>query len=204
MKVRIKKKRLTIFLNADVIMTRVPDVPSEELTPEQKRISEEIASVRRGYVRGPFTIWVRTPEIADTANKFGNALRLHGKLDRRLFELMIAIVARHWSAQYEWFAHMTRGLDAGLSPDVYEAIRTGKVPNFTNQDENLVYKLVNEIIQTKTLSKQSYDLGVEALGLENLIELVTGVGFYTTIAMVLNVFDVPVPDDVRADKRPLS
>lgn len=185
-------------------MTRVPDVPSEELTPEQKRISEEIASVRRGYVRGPFTIWVRTPEIADTANKFGNALRLHGKLDRRLFELMIAIVARHWSAQYEWFAHMTRGLDAGLSPDVYEAIRTGKVPNFTNHDENLVYKLVNEIIQTKTLSKQSYDLGVEALGLENLIELVTGVGFYTTIAMVLNVFDVPVPDDVRADKRPLS
>ena len=184
-------------------MTRVPDIESNKLTPEQKRVSEEIASVRRGHVRGPFTIWIRTPEIADTANRFGNALRLHGKLDRRLFELMIAIVARHWSAQYEWFAHMNRGLDAGLSPEVYEAIRTRRMPKFAKEDENLVYDLVNEIIQTKTLSKESYGLGVEFLGLENLIELVTGVGFYTTIAMVLNVFDVPVTDDVRANKSPL-
>lgn len=176
----------------------------DEMTPEQKRISEEIASVRRGYLRGPFAIWIRTPEIADTANRFGNALRLHGKLDKRLFELMIAIVARHWSAQYEWFAHMSRGLDAGLSPEVYEAIRTRRVPKFTNQEESLVYKLVNELIQTKTLCSQSYDLGVQFLGLENLIELVTGVGFYTTIAMVLNAFDVPVPQDVMAGKRPLS
>ena len=184
-------------------MTRIRDIALDEYTSEQKRIAEEIASVRRGYVRGPFAIWIRTPEIADTANKFGSALRLHGKLDRRLFELMIAIVARHWSAQYEWFAHLTRGLDAGLSPEIYESIRTERVPEFKSKAETTVYNLVTELIRTKTLGKQSYELGIEVLGLENLIELVTGVGFYTTIAMVLNTFDVSVPPDVRADKLPL-
>ena len=77
---------------------------------------------------------------------------MNGKLDRRLFELMISIVARHWSAQYEWFAHMTRGLDAGLSPEVYESIRTRRVPKFASEQEKLVYDLVNELIETKTVS----------------------------------------------------
>ena len=82
-------------------MTRVPDLEPDEMNREQKRISGEIASVRRGFVRGPFAVWIRIPEIADTVtNHFGNALRMNGKLDRRLFELMISIVARHWSAQY--------------------------------------------------------------------------------------------------------
>lgn len=184
-------------------MPRVPDLKSEEQTSEQKRISEEIASVRGGFVRGPFTVWIRIPEIADTANRFGNSIRLHGKLDRRLFELMIAIVARHWSAQYEWFAHMRRGLDAGLSPETYESIRTGRVPDFANEDERLVYETVCEIIETRTLRQGSYDRAFKVLGLENLIELVTGIGFYTTIAGVLNVFDVPVPESVKAGKREL-
>ena len=185
-------------------MARVADVEPDKLTPEQKRISEEIASVRGGYVRGPFAIWIRMPEIADTANRFGNALRLNGKLDRRLFELAIAVVARHWGAQYEWYAHMRRGIDAGLSPDVYEAIRTRRVPKFASEEEKLVYELVNELIQTKTLCQESYDRAVGVLGPENLIELITDVGFYTTIAMVLNVFDVSVPESVRVGKKPLS
>ena len=185
-------------------MTRVPDLEAEEMTPEQKRIAAEIASFRRGFVRGPFSVWIRIPEVADTANHFGNALRLHGKLDRRQFELMIAIVARHWSAQYEWFAHMTRGLDAGLSPESYEAIRTRRVPKFASEQEKLVYDLVNELIETRTISEESYDTAVEILGLDNLIELITGVGFYTTIAMVLNTFDVPVPESVKDSKLPLS
>src|ERR1700682_683463 len=88
----------------EIPMSRVPDLAQSEMTPEQWRIHDEIASKRRGNVRGPFAIWLRTPAIADRANQFGNAIRDAGKLDKRLFELMV-IVARHWSAPYEWFAH---------------------------------------------------------------------------------------------------
>ncbi len=185
-------------------MTRVPDVEAGELTREQKRISEEIASVRGGYVRGPFAIWIRIPEIADTANKLGNALRLHGKLDRRLLELTIAIVARDWSAQYEWFAHMKRGLAAGLPQDLYESLRAGRIPQFASEDEKIVYEVVNELIHTKTLSQASYDRALREFGLEGVIELVTDVGFYTMIAMVLNAFDVSIPESVRAGRELLS
>ena len=76
------------------------------------------------------------------------------ELDRRLFELMIAVIARHWSAQFEWFAHMRSGLEAGLPPDLYESIRTRQVPKFENEQEKLVYELVNETNSNKDIESR--------------------------------------------------
>lgn len=174
-------------------MSRVPDLSSEELTPVQKRIYDEIASVRRGNVKGPFAIWMRTPEIADKANQFGNALRANGTLDKRLFELMVLVVARHWSAQYEWFAHERQALAAGISSEVVEALRHRRTPQFERDDERLVYDLTSELQEAKKLGPSSYERGVAAFGLELMIEFVTAVGFYTLVAVMLNAFDAPVP-----------
>jgi 4-carboxymuconolactone decarboxylase len=178
-------------------MSRLPDLQLEDLTTEQKRIYDEIARVRNGVVRGPFPIWLRNPELADRANQFGNALRMQGKLEKRLFELMVLIVARHWSAQYEWFSHAKAALNAGLSPEIVDAIQNSRRPESLREDEQLVYEIISEIVDTRTLSQPSYDRALAALGLDLLIELITAAGFYTMIAMVLNAFDAPVPSGER-------
>ena len=178
-------------------MARVLDVPFAELTAEQKRVYQEIAAPRNGHVRGPFAIWMRNPDVADRANQFANALRLHGKLEKRLFELMVLVVARHWSAQYEWFAHVPSALKEGILPEVVEAIRNRRLPKFAREDEQLIYEIVTELTETRTLSQGSYDRALAALGLDLLIELITAAGFYSMIAMVLNTFEAPVPDGSR-------
>jgi 4-carboxymuconolactone decarboxylase len=178
-------------------MSRVPDLEPEALTPEQQRLHDEIAGSRSGTVRGPFAIWLRLPHLADAANQLGNTLRLQGKLDRRLFELMVLVVARHWSAQYEWYAHERRAREVKLAPEIIEAIRDRKTPTFSSEAEKLVYELVTEINETRTLGQATYDRGLALLGLDVLIELVTAAGFYTTVAMVINAFDAPVPGDAR-------
>jgi 4-carboxymuconolactone decarboxylase len=178
-------------------MSRLPVLQLENLTAEQKRIYDEIARVRHGVVRGPFPIWLRIPELADRANQFGNALRVNGKLEKRLFELMVLIVARRWSAQYEWYAHASSALKAGLSGEIVDAIQNRRRPDTLREDELLVYELISELVDTGTLSQPSYDRGLAALGLDLLIELITAAGFYTMIALVLNVFDAPVPSGER-------
>ena len=178
-------------------MSRLPVLQLQDLTAEQKRIYDEIARVRNGVVRGPFPIWLRNPELADRANQFGNVLRMQGKLEKRLFELMVLIVARHWSAQYEWFSHAKAALKAGLSPEIVDAIQNSRRPESLREDEQLVYEIISEIVDTRTLSQPSYDRALAALGLDLLIELITAAGFYTMIAMVLNVFDAPVPGGER-------
>jgi 4-carboxymuconolactone decarboxylase len=180
-------------------MARVPDIALEEMTAEQRRVYQEVGGARGGVVRGPFAIWLRNPEIADRANQFGNALRVGGKLDKRLFELMVLVVARHWSAQYEWFVHENNGLEAGLTPAVVDSIRTRSAPEFAREDERVVYQIISELNETRTLSQSTYDRALAALGLDLLIELIAA-GFYTMVAMTLNAFDAPVP----GGKRPLA
>ena len=112
--------------------------------------------------------------LPDKANQFGNVLRSHGTLDRRLFELMILVVARQWSAQYEWFVHERAARQAGVSDAVIEAIRTRRTPRFDRDDERLIYDIVTELSTTKTLGQASYDGLVASFGLERTIELHDG------------------------------
>ena len=177
-------------------MTRVAHLTPDELSPEQKRVYDDIIGPR-GNVGGPFAVWLRIPRIADTANRFGNSLRVAGKLDKRLMELAVLMIARHWSAQYEWFVHEKAGLQAGLTAEVIDAVRHHRLPPFAREDEKLIYDVVNELHQTRTISQASYDRAVAALGLEMFIELITVVGFYTTAAMMINAFDAPVPGGAR-------
>ncbi|MBM2812822.1 MAG: carboxymuconolactone decarboxylase [Chloroflexi bacterium] len=175
-------------------MVRVPDIPFEQLTDAQRRVFRKIAKTRNGHVRGPFGLWIRNPELADRASEFGNALRVHGKLNKRLFELTVLLVARHWSAQYEWSVHEHPALEAGVSREIVEAIRAGRAPSFVKQDEKLIFDIVSQINEKCEVNQATYDRAVAELGVDLLIELVTAVGFYTTIAMVVTIFDAPVPE----------
>jgi len=177
-------------------MVRIAALEKDELTPYQTQVHDEIAGARSGAVRGPFAIWLRLPELADKANQFGNVMR-RGRLDRRLFELMVLIVARHWSAQYEWYAHERNALAAGIAAETIEAIRFRRLPNFEREDEKLIYEIVGEMHETKSLSQASYDRALAMLGEDCLIELITAAGFYSTVAMVINVFEAPVPGGER-------
>ena len=171
---------------------RIPPLAAEEMTPEQAEVATRIAGAR-GRVGGPFGFWVRLPEVADAADRLGNALRLAGKLDRKLFELMVLVIARHWTAQYEWFAHEQAARDAELGDAIIEAIRAGRTPAFTDPQEQLAYDLVNELQTTKRLSDATFELGLRAFGTNVFIEAVTTIGFYTTAAMMINSFNAPVP-----------
>jgi 4-carboxymuconolactone decarboxylase len=178
-------------------VSRLPPLDPSELTPFQKKLHDEIAGARSGSVGGPFAVWLRRPEIAARANEFGNALRLDGKLDKRLFELTVLVIARHWSAQYEWFVHEDAARKVGVDEAIIEAIRHGRTPPFTSDNEQVVYDFVRELCETRTVSEPTYERATAALGTDLVIELVTVIGFYTIAAMVINVFDAPVPNGAR-------
>lgn len=178
-------------------MTRVPAINPGKLDPEQRKVHDAIAGTRGGVVRGPFAIWIRTPNLAAAANQLGNAIRLDGKLDRELFEMIILVVARQWSAQYEWFAHSELATAAGLDPALIEAIRTRRQPQFSSEREQTVYEMVCELTETKDLSDSTYARALGMFGIDLVSEIVTVIGFYTLVAMMLKAFDAPVPGNAR-------
>src|SRR5258707_13326526 len=95
----------------------------EQLSPEQKALHAVLGGTRKGRVSGPFAILLRNPPVADAANKLTLALRDHGKVEKRLYELIVLTVVRHWSARYAWAAHEGAAVAAGRSPATIEPIR---------------------------------------------------------------------------------
>jgi 4-carboxymuconolactone decarboxylase len=173
---------------------RVAEVRYDELDAEQKRIYDIIAGTRKSGLGGPFSVLVRIPHVAGPANDLHNAYRLNGKLDRRIFELLILLVARAHTTEFAWVVHETLALKAGLAPEIIGAVRERQVPQFKHADERLTYELVTQLLQTKTLSTPAYQRGIEALGVDLLLELVSAVGFYSMVCLVLNSFGVPAAD----------
>ena len=177
-------------------MARLDPLPFEDLSAEQKTIHAELGRTRK-RVGGPFAIWLRIPNLARTANDLTLALRENGKLEKRLFELIVLIVVRHWSAQYAWSAHEPNAAAAGLAPDVIAAIRERRKPDFKQADERMIYEAVSELLDTKELSASTYDRMLKQFGLDLTIEAISAAGFYGMVATVLKGFDVPAPTGER-------
>lgn len=173
-------------------MSRLPPVDPATLGPEKRAAYEEILRVR-GQVRGPFAIWLTSPELCERALALQDWFPKRGKLDRRLLELMILVLARASTAQFAWFVHEPHAVRLGVSQAVVEAIRERRTPDFEKEDERLVYDITRELDATRTLSQATYDRGVAMLGAEAMVELVSAVGFYVMVAMTLNTFQAPVP-----------
>jgi 4-carboxymuconolactone decarboxylase len=162
----------------------------EELTPEQKELYEVVGR-GRAQVAGPFGVWLRNPPLADAANRVTLALRENGKLDKRLFELIVLAAARAWGASYAWVAHEKAAIKAGLAPDIIEALRQQRKPDFKNADERVIYDALTELLETRSLSQPGYDRLIKEFGLDLTIEIFSIAGLYSMVSTVLNGFDVP-------------
>jgi 4-carboxymuconolactone decarboxylase len=166
------------------------------MSAEQQRVAA-IISGARGNVRGPFTVWLRNPKLAEQANALGIILRDSKHIDRRLFELAVITVCRAWSVQYAWSAHVGAAEKAGVTPDVIAAIQNNRDPDFKRDDERIVYDVATEIMQTKDLSQATYDRAVAQFGAEGTVDLVSTVGYYAMVGIFLKSFDVPTPTGDR-------
>jgi len=99
------------------------------------------------------------------------------------------MAARHWGANLEWSSHVSNAAQNGITSDVISAIRDGNEPHFVREDERVVYDVVKELLVDATLHQSTYDKAVSALGIKQLIGIVTASGFYSMIAMTLVAFD---------------
>ena len=174
-------------------MSRLPPLDADKLSPEQKRVYDQIAGGRK-TVRGPFPMWLRNPKLAEHANQFGIALRDHSTIGRRIFELCVITVCRAGSVQYAWSSHAPQAELQGIAPEIVEAIRQNRTPAFEKADERVAYEVATEIMATQALSKPSYDKAIAQFGEQGTVELISTIGYYAMVGIFLKSFDVRPPD----------
>src|SRR5690349_19996211 len=99
---------------------------------------------------------MHNPPLAEAINQVVDAIRKDGKLEKRLYELVVLITVRHASAAYAWAVHEPLGLKAGLSADVVDAIKAKCTPTFHKADEKAIYDAVTELLHTNRVGDSAY------------------------------------------------
>jgi 4-carboxymuconolactone decarboxylase len=112
----------------------------------------------------------------------------------RLSEFAILVTARHWRAQYEWFAHAPIAERAGVKPRTIAELRAGRIPRSAAKDERAIYDFISELYRTRRVREASYRRVQTLLGDAATVELVGILGYYALVSMLLNTFHAPLPE----------
>jgi len=185
-------------------MTRLSYVDPKSLSPEQQALYDSIAKGPRaakrkslvdeqGHLTGPFNAYLHNPALGAHWSAIGEALRFHTRIDRRLFELAILVVAVHWRSGHEWAAHAGLARTEGISEGVIGAILAGAPPVFAKEDEAIVHAFAHELVTERRVSDSAYRAAAGLLGEACLVELANALGYYIALAAMLNAFDVHPP-----------
>lgn len=181
---------------------RMPPIPAEKMTAEQRAAVAEFKAARSADISGPFIPLLRSPDVMSRARAMGDYLRYKSALPPRLSEFVILLTARRWTQQYEWNAHQPLALQGGLGADVVKAVGEGRRPDRMAQDEEAVYTMWDELQRNQGVSDATYARAVAKLGEQGVIDALGITGYYTMLAMVMNTTRTPLPRGVTPPLAP--
>jgi 4-carboxymuconolactone decarboxylase len=180
---------------------RLPTIPPAQYTPEQQQAASDFEAARHGKVFGPFEPLMHSPEVMTLSRSMGDYLRFKSAIGTTLSELVILIVAREWTQDFEWWYHYPIALKAGISKDVADAIADGRRPAGMSADEEMIYDYTTELLKNKRVSDASFNRVKARFGDKGVVDLTGVAGYYTLLAMQLNAAQYKIPENAAGLKR---
>lgn len=184
---------LSLVVTADMAsaQNRLPPIPSDKMTAEQKKAVEEFVAARNAPLSGPFIPMLRSPEVMTRARAMGDFLRYKSSLPPRLSEFVILMTARQWTQQYEWNTHYDIAVKAGVKAEVAKAIAEGRRPEGLAEDEQILYDFCSELQHNRSVTDATYARMLSKFGETGIIDTAGIVGYYSFLAIMLNTARTP-------------
>ncbi len=182
---------LPVLASGAAAQERLPMIPTEKLSDAQKKAVADMQGGSFG-VGGPFVALLREPKLAEQAVAMATYFRNESVLGPKLTEFVIMLAARDWTQQFEWTAHYSRALKAGLKQETVNAIAEGRRPPGMAEDEDIVYDFWSELDRNKSVSDATYDRALQKFGERGVVSITALNGYYAMLAMVLNVARTPI------------
>jgi 4-carboxymuconolactone decarboxylase len=188
-------------------VTRLPPLPTDQLSAAQRAVYEAITGGRRasggspfelvagdGSLLGPFGAMLRSPRIGNAVQHLGELLRYESSLRDDVRELAILTVAQAWQSEFEWYAHAAIGARVGVPPEAIQALREGRRPERLDAEQAAAYDLCLALDTQRKVPDEVYTRAREHLGEQGVVDLVFLYGYYVLVAATLSAFDIGLPD----------
>jgi 4-carboxymuconolactone decarboxylase len=178
-------------------MTRIAILKREEMNAAQQQLCDEIEATDGRVRGGPYWAYIRNPEFMRLHNEMSRYLR-NCSLTGRERQIAVLAVVRHWDAHYPWAVQVRASLAEGVEQDIIDAINARQRPELADPGERLAYEVASELVADKRVSEATYAAAEARFGEAKLVDLVSGVGFFSMVCCTANAFDITPPDDAPA------
>jgi 4-carboxymuconolactone decarboxylase len=175
---------------------RLPEIDPDDLTDVQRSLHEELTTrpeVRRFGLVGPFGVWMHAPAVGSAMSGLGREIRFGASLPAAVTEVAICTTGAHFRSSFEFAAHRRMAVEAGVDAAALDRLAAGREPGFEG-GEQLAHAVATELLTTHRIDDATYAAAVARFGSQGVVELVATVGYYSLISLLLNGFEVPVPE----------
>ena len=145
-----------------------------------------------GSLNGPFGVMLHAPALGIALQEVGAAIRYRTRMSDRAREIAILQVSVATASEFEWYAHERVGRAAGLTKGELADIKAG---GFISDDvkEQAISTLSLLLLKSDDLGDEDFAEASAVLNSEEILEVVVLVGYYRTLAQMMNVFAIGVP-----------
>jgi 4-carboxymuconolactone decarboxylase len=194
-------------------MEKFPVLNKETLDAAQRRLWDELTLGPRGFYTGGaeakrlpdlYNAWLQFPEFGLLMLRLADEVRARSELPGRLRELVVMTTSMFLGARVEYEFHIPFARNEGLSDAVIVSIGEGTTPLFATESDRIVYEANLQLLKTATLSAQTRNEVIAAIGLRGLMQLIAAVTLYVVTAYTTNVARVQLAQDFDADPRALK
>src|SRR5580698_6069039 len=176
---------------------RLPTIAPAQYTEEQKQAASDFELARKVPVFGPFEPLMYSPQVMSQARAMGDYLRYKSAIGNTLSELVILLTAREWTQDYEWSVHYPIALKAGIRKEVADGIAVGRRPHALSADEGIVYDYATELMKNKQVSNATFERAKARFGAQGVVDMTGIIGYYSFLAMQLNVAQYAPPKGAK-------
>jgi alkylhydroperoxidase family enzyme len=185
---------------------RLPLIAPADMNPEQRSLYDDMREgIQRyfqgfkvladnGALMGPWNPWLQQPKYGKPIWELALALAIAPSLPRNARQVAIVVAGGKFHAAYELYAHVLVSEARGLSDDKLSTLTAGHRPPDLTPEEAIAYDVASALLDHGTLPEINYRQAVKRFGVHGAGELIYLVGFYCMVSVILNGFNVPVPD----------
>jgi len=188
-------------------MSRLKKLLPLELNQAQNELYMQLTSGRRtsgdkrfrmkddsGRLEGPFNLFISYPDLGSILSSLGEFIRYESTIPPRSRELLILYIAVDFQSEFEWYAHCQLAINEGVSTSMIDSILDGKKPDNLDLQESISYDLYQKVKFKEEISDEFFSRATELLGNKVIFEVITLIGYYSTLAILIKTFSISLPD----------
>ena len=170
-----------------VTLSRLPPVTPADLDEEGRRLLAARPESKPGP--GPTHITNYSPRERSLGIPTGEG----SPVGARFFQLAVLIVAREINQQYEWTAHEPAGLRQGLEQSVIDVVKHRRSVAGLSEKDAAFITFGRTLLREHRVSSAVWADMVRLFGRQQTVQLMTIMGDYLRVGIMLNAVDQRLP-----------